>query len=219
MEVEYTRVNNSRFPLILGKIQVHEKSISFKLDKNYKNICIALTDDTGTNISGTVNLDFKRGAVNRGSPTILDRNGSRATKTAYIFDEVADGIYLRIEMRAKSDSKLTPVTLFEGIVINKFEWLILKKRFQKHAEVTIANILKDMKINRCSISHFIKDTQITPLSSISGKKRVSVKNDMNPDGFVLIEDGNIEEKSIMDIVETWSERDQDLFMLRNFTSL
>jgi len=218
LDIEYERVNDPRYSLVVGKIKMGDKIIKFKLSRDYKSINATLMDDMDYVIHASINLDFRKGAAHRGSPTLLDRNGSRATKTAYIFNETKEGIYLTIKMLSKSEPSLAPVIMYEGIVINKFQWLIMQKRFEKYTKVTIEDIIKLISTYREGSSRNINGTKITMLSNTYGKKRVYVENDMNPDGFILWEDGHIEEKSIMDVVETWSEKDQDLFMLRNFTS-
>ncbi len=195
--------------------------LNFHIAVNLKGITATLSREDasyGRNSNGYLIVETHKLTPNTGSVFLVDRHFSMTVNTIYQLDETRNGIYLMVKIRAKNvfngDSD---VIVDEGYIINKFQLMIMRKRFEKAARVTIQDILDVMEKKHWYISKpfQLKNTTIVPYQ----RGIVRVINDANPDGMMLYQDGNCVTPDIFEVIAKMTEEEQDLFMINNFTTL
>ncbi len=218
MEYVFYRVNDATQPNYLGWVQVQaDLRIDFYSGIDYQSIQAYLYRGHDTsNCVATKRLNFTEGTIKLG----INYDSASITKSHFYLDETPDGIYLVVKMGPATDHQNDYQTIVgEGYIVNKFQWQVMLRRFEKFARVTIQDIIDSMQYMKQG-SYMLKNTNIEPIIWGRGiQNKVKVVNEANPDGVIICADGNVITPDVFDILDTWSEKDQDLFLLKTFTNL
>ncbi len=104
--------------------------------------------------------------------------------------------------------------MLEHILVTKFQWLVMQKRFDDYKRVTIEVISNFMETKQWRLNSpvEIKGTIIFPFRT----GIVRVVNRLNPDGFTLTKGGEIHTPDFWEIFDSLSELQQDQLSIKLF---
>ncbi len=189
--------------------------IQFRCDSDYKGIYAHVGRVNGDIITNR-ELQFDDGTIKLG----VFYNTGGVSKSNFYLNETPDGIYMVVRAGPATDhANDYQMQVGEGYLINKFQWLVMQKRLQKFTSLTIQDIV-DTIPHMTSRQYTIKNAKLIPIVWGQGiRNRVKLVNDANPDGIIICADGNVLTPDVFDVLDTWSEKDQDLFLLKTFTNI
>ncbi len=210
-------VNDPTKPTYLGWVQIQaDLRLDFHSGLDYKNVYVYLYRGLGNKDCVSTNrLDFTNGTISLG--VYYDTS---TTKLHFYLDETQNGIYLMIKVGPATDHQNDYQTLTsESYIVDKFQWRVMCRRFDNFARITIQDIIDTMP-RMTSKFYTFKSANLTPIVWGQGiKNKVRLVNDANPDGVIICANGSVITPDVFDILDTWSEKDQDLFLIQTFTSV